>query len=203
MTDIQQSQPAAPVDHRAAKAEAKAAKAYAKAQRPWFKKKRFIIPLAFAVLMVIATATNSGGNSTDATTTTPSTDTRGSAPAAGVETAPVVEEKKKKAPKAVAVTAKAILKEFEDNEAAADAHFDGKTIAVTGIVDRVDTEIFNEDEYVVQIGDGSDYVVWTVNCDDQTNKVAAQIKKGQKVTATGDFEDGGDLGVEMHGCVLS
>jgi hypothetical protein len=46
-------------------------------------------------------------------------------------------------------------------------------------------------------------VLWTVNCDDQTNKVAATIKKGSKVTATGDFEDGGDFGVEMHGCVLS
>ena len=103
----------------------------------------------------------------------------------------------------LAVTAKTILKEFDDNEAAADAKYDGKVIAVTGIVDKVDTEIFNEDEYVVKIGDGGDFVLWTVNCDDQTNKVAAKVKVGSKVTATGDFEDGGDLGIEMHGCKLS
>ena len=80
---------------------------------------------------------------------------------------------------------------------------DRRVIAVTGIVEKVDTEIFNEDEYVVQIADGGDFVLWTVYCDDQTNDVAASITKGQKVTATGDFEDGGDLGIEMHGCVLS
>lgn len=48
------------------KAQAKADKAYQKAMRPWFKKKRFIIPIALLVIMVIATMM-SGGD--DATTT--------------------------------------------------------------------------------------------------------------------------------------
>ncbi|CAM3449446.1 DUF4352 domain-containing protein [Nocardioides dubius] len=38
------------------RAAAKAAKAYAKAQRPWFKKKRFMIPLALVVLIGIGSA---------------------------------------------------------------------------------------------------------------------------------------------------
>lgn len=38
------------------KAAAKAAKAYAKATRPWFKKKRFIIPIALVALAVIVPA---------------------------------------------------------------------------------------------------------------------------------------------------
>jgi predicted 3-demethylubiquinone-9 3-methyltransferase (glyoxalase superfamily) len=46
-----------------AKARAKADKAYAKATRPWYKKKRFMIPLAFVVLMGIA-AGASGGDGT-------------------------------------------------------------------------------------------------------------------------------------------
>jgi hypothetical protein len=44
------------------KAHAKAAKAYAKAERPWYKKKRFIIPLALAALLVIIAATSGGGD---------------------------------------------------------------------------------------------------------------------------------------------
>jgi hypothetical protein len=43
------------------KAHAKAAKAYAKASRPWYKKKRFLIPLALVVLIIIIAATSSGG----------------------------------------------------------------------------------------------------------------------------------------------
>ncbi|MEQ6903142.1 DUF4352 domain-containing protein [Nocardioides sp. YIM 152588] len=49
-----------PTDYKDAKAQAKAAKAYAKAQRPWFKKKRFIIPIALVVLIVIVQATGGG-----------------------------------------------------------------------------------------------------------------------------------------------
>lgn len=49
-------------DIRAAKAEGKAEKARAKAMRPWFKKKRFIIPLALVAIMVIAGVAGSGGS---------------------------------------------------------------------------------------------------------------------------------------------
>ncbi|HEY0905372.1 MAG TPA: hypothetical protein VGE14_15910 [Marmoricola sp.] len=42
------------------RAQAAAAKAYAKAQRPWYKKKRFIIPLAFLALVIIGSAAASG-----------------------------------------------------------------------------------------------------------------------------------------------
>lgn len=44
------------------KATAKAAKAYAKAQRPWYKKKRFMIPLVLLVIIVIASAAGGGGD---------------------------------------------------------------------------------------------------------------------------------------------
>lgn len=42
------------------KAAAKAAKAYAKATRPWYKKKRFILPIALVLLIVIISAASSG-----------------------------------------------------------------------------------------------------------------------------------------------
>ena len=47
-------------NHRDAKAQAKAAKAYAKAQRPWFKKKRFVFPIALVALIVIISALSGG-----------------------------------------------------------------------------------------------------------------------------------------------
>lgn len=56
----QQPGPAGTTVHDNPKAAAKAAKAYAKASRPWYKKKRFIIPIVLVVLIVIATATSSG-----------------------------------------------------------------------------------------------------------------------------------------------
>jgi hypothetical protein len=79
---------------RDAKAEAAAAKAYAKAKRPWFKKKRFIIPLAFVAIMVIGGAF-AGGD--EAATTTPAAvaETASAAPTPDEETtsaAPAVEE---------------------------------------------------------------------------------------------------------------
>lgn len=45
------------------KAQAKAEKAYAKATRPWYKKKRFIIPLALLVIILLSTALGGGGES--------------------------------------------------------------------------------------------------------------------------------------------
>jgi len=51
--------PPAP-DHRSAKAEAKAAKAHAKAMRPWYKKKRFILPLLLLVVVVLAVSASGG-----------------------------------------------------------------------------------------------------------------------------------------------
>lgn len=47
--------------HARTRADAKAEKAYEKASRPWYKKKRFILPLGFIALM-IAVAAGSGGD---------------------------------------------------------------------------------------------------------------------------------------------
>jgi hypothetical protein len=60
MTDLGTDSPT--VTHQDAKAQAKAAKAYAKATRPWFKKKRFIVPIAGVAIIAM---TQSGGGSED------------------------------------------------------------------------------------------------------------------------------------------
>ena len=69
-----------PANARDARAQAKADKAYAKARRPWYKKKRFLLPLALIVLIliiVVATLSMSGGdgNNTADSTSNPTTST--------------------------------------------------------------------------------------------------------------------------------
>jgi hypothetical protein len=58
---VSQPQPSQPpfADPRTAKAAAAAEKAYRKAQRPWFKKKRFVLPIAFLVLLILLVASPS------------------------------------------------------------------------------------------------------------------------------------------------
>jgi hypothetical protein len=48
-------------DPKLAKADAAAAKAKAKSLRPWFKKKRFIIPIAILAIIIISSVANAGG----------------------------------------------------------------------------------------------------------------------------------------------
>lgn len=63
-----------------AKAQAAADKAYRKASRPWFKKKRFLLPLIIVIVVIITTAANSGKKDT-AATSAPATTTAASAEA--------------------------------------------------------------------------------------------------------------------------
>lgn len=65
-------------DLKAAQAEAKAAAAKAKALRPWFKKKRFIVPLALVVVIGISNAMNGGTNDEVASDSSSQTETSGS-----------------------------------------------------------------------------------------------------------------------------
>ncbi|MXG88500.1 OB-fold protein [Nocardioides flavescens] len=203
------------------KADAKAAKAYAKASRPWFKKKRFIIPMALVVLVVAGSALGGGGDdgSETATDTTSGSSTVAStpsseAPSAGDESADAVEPtteptkasqpaEEKPADKPVAVKASAMLQEFADNELAADAKYKGKTVKVSGVVDKIDTALFDEDKYVLRLGGGGEYEIFTVNCNDMSTDELATLNKGDAVTVLGDFDDGGDLGVEIKDCSLA
>ena len=63
-----------PVTAREAKAHAKAAKAYAKATRPFYRKKRFLVPFAVAVLVLLIILTGSGGDPTGTTAQAPAAD---------------------------------------------------------------------------------------------------------------------------------
>ncbi len=199
------------------KAAAKAAKAYAKASRPWYKKKRFIIPLALVVIALISTAAGGGSsddgdktaNDNSAAADTKSTDTPTQAASDDKTTkADEPKETKKAEPKKsdskkpqVSADAMAIVSEFKDNELSADQKYKGKVIAVTGKVDKIDTEIFDDKDYVLKLK-GDEYGILTVDCFDIPNEKLSKLSTGQTVTMIGDFKDGGDLGVELNHCVL-
>ncbi|WP_313407655.1 hypothetical protein [Aeromicrobium sp.] len=79
------------------KAAAKAAKAYAKATRPWFKKKRFIIPIALVALAVISPAL--GGEDDETAAQESKSDTSAASTPAAQEQKPAADKKKAPAPK--------------------------------------------------------------------------------------------------------
>jgi hypothetical protein len=174
------------------KAQAKADKAYAKASRPWYKKKRFIIPIA---LVVIAIAASAGGGADDLTSGSNSSSSSSSDDSSGKKT-------ESHAP-SVTAEAAAMVKEFQDNELAADAKYKGKWVQVNGVVDKIDTEMFDENKYVLRIGGGTDFEILTVNCNDIPKDVLSSINKGDDVTVVGEFKDGGDAGVELKHCRIA
>ena len=93
-----------------------------------------------------------------------------------------------------------MLKEFEGNEASADAKYKGKVVEVTGHVAKVDTEMFNDDKYVIRLDGGGDFAILSVNCNDVSSKQAVDVQADRTATVRGTFDDGGDLGVELKDC---
>ncbi len=103
----------------------------------------------------------------------------------------------------LAVDARTLIDAFDDNELAADAKYDGKTLKVTGVVDTIDTELFNDEKYVLNMTDGDEWAILTVSVYDMPSAELAKIKVGQTVSVIAEFDDGGDLGVTMKNGHLS
>ena len=76
---------------RQAKANIAAEKARAKASRPWFKKKRFVIPLGLLVLLVLASALTASNEPETTDTASPAADDPAS-PAADEEASPAADD---------------------------------------------------------------------------------------------------------------
>ncbi|BCW53634.1 hypothetical protein StoSoilB19_10080 [Arthrobacter sp. StoSoilB19] len=186
---------------RDGKAQAAADKAYRKASRPWFKKKRFMIPLIILVIAIVSSMAN-GGKSNSSATATPATDASAVASAAGPAAAApaAAPAPAKAAPEVVQVEAGTLLADFKGNEAAADAKYKGKVLQVTGFVDKVDTEFLDKDQYIVRLDNGDKYNFLHVNCNDVPAARAATIVPESAITVRGTFQDGGDLGVELKAC---
>jgi hypothetical protein len=142
----------------------------------------------FGMVIVIALAfimTGCGGSDND--------DTEEGAEAKAEETTPQEPD--------ITVSVGEILQEFDDNELAADEKYKDKVIAVTGIVSKVDTDMWDDDEYILNIKE--DENSWTdVSCYGLGNDVLSTLIPGDTVTVIGTFKDGGDLGIQLSDCQL-
>jgi hypothetical protein len=174
-------------------------------------KKIFTFIGVVAVISVAGSALG-GEDTTDANddTTTVATDSGDNTQVEAVADESAKKDKKKSKPakaakpaavKAMNVQAARLVKEFERNELAADAKYDGKTLRITGRIDKIDTDIWDEDKYILRLGKKWDLI--GVNCNDMPTDELATLQQGQTVTVVGNFDDGGDLGVEVANCHLA
>lgn len=178
-----------------------------KPKKAWYKRWWAITLGVFIALMIISGL--SGGGETPATDETSSSaaeapaDPAPPAEAPAEDTAPA-EEAAAPAPAEkpakefdMAVKAGKMLKEYEDNELSADKVYDGKTLKVTGVVDKIDTDVFDDEKYILRLTGGGDFEFLSVNVEGLSEDELSTIKTGQTVTVIAEFDDGGDLGVEM------
>jgi hypothetical protein len=100
----------------------------------------------------------------------------------------------------LSVDAGTLIAEYEQNELAADDTYKGKIIAVTGIVNKIDTELLDSDAYLLSLGTGGQYEFFFVNCYDISNDALRSVTPGSTVTVIGEVQDGGDAGVTMRLC---
>lgn len=172
-------------------------------------KKIFMFIGVIAVISFIGSAMGGGEESPSANddTTTVTTDSGDSAEVEEVaDEKPAKKDKKKPAAapapvKAMNVDASKLAKEFEQNELAADTKYEGKTLRITGRIDKIDTDIWDDEKYILRLG--GKWEIVGVNCNDMSTDELATLKQGQTVTVIGKFDDGGDLGVEVADCQLA
>jgi len=101
----------------------------------------------------------------------------------------------------VTVSAKTMLKAYEDNQVGADATYKDKRVRVSGRLTNVTTGFFGGVD--VNINGGGDFEFTSVTCHfDETPPGAATLKPGDSVTFDGDCSGGMVIGVTLDNCRL-
>lgn len=103
---------------------------------------------------------------------------------------------------AIEVDAATLLTEFEGNELQADQKYKGQNLAVTGVVSEVRAEPFDDESYVLELGNGTDFSLINVECYGIPSADLAPVNVGDTVTMVGAFDDGGGLSVRLNDCTL-
>lgn len=199
---------------RDAKARAKGEKAYRKAQRPWYKKKRFILPLALVVLIALFSALGGGdetANQEGAPTPSPTQSQSNEDAAAAeesdaaaaeesegpeetteaVEAAAEPEETSEPAPEAIEVSAQEMIDTLEGNALNAKNTYEGQRVTVSGVVGNIDASgnyfsLDPEPEAFILTG-------IQVQTSEEFLDQVATFSAGQAVTVTGMVTDVGEV----------
>ena len=161
-----------------ARAQRKADKAYAKASRPWFKKKRFWLLAALAVL-VVAGALGGGGEQE------PSSSQAGQNPAASqhADDAPSAQTP-------IVVTADKMITDLQENALTASDTYKGKRVTVTGVVSNIDAS-----GAYINVRGKNEFELSSiqVNLQDEQRDAVSGLSVGDKVKATGQVTDVGEV----------
>jgi hypothetical protein len=160
------------------------------AERPWFKKKRFIIPLVLLVLIVIGSAT--GGSDTvntasDEPVAEQPVDDAPAAEAPAEEPAPVEEP----APAEIVTTSQEMITLLEGNALAAKNTYENKQVTVSGFVGGIDAS----GKYFA-LDPEPDALIFTgvqVETGKEFQGQLASFSKGQPVTVTGKITNVGEV----------
>jgi hypothetical protein len=80
----------------------------------------------------------------------------------------------------LAVNAGKLSKPKGSNELAADQRDDGKTLKVTGVVDKIDTDIWEERKYILILTDGSEWAILWVGVEGLSAGELAKVNTGDK-----------------------
>lgn len=101
----------------------------------------------------------------------------------------------------IEVSVEQILKEYEENEVSADNKYKGKKVAITGIVDSVGKDIF--DDTYIKIDTGAEYEAFGAQCyiaDTQFERTE-ELKPGDRITVVGYVRDY-SLNVVLKDCEI-
>lgn len=97
------------------------------------------------------------------------------------------------------ITAEKLLKEYRENQLAADKKVKGKRIGVTGYVSTVTNGII--DGIDVSINSGEEFDVFSVTCNfDKDTPGLDALKKGQVISILGQCDGGTTIGITLSDC---
>lgn len=101
----------------------------------------------------------------------------------------------------VTVAATVLCSEYQENEIAADLKYNGKVLLVTGTIEDIGKDLL--DSIYVSLTDGEEFSLTGVQCffSDSQASVAANLKKGQKISIKGKC-DGLMGNVMLKGCTV-
>lgn len=189
------------------KAQARADKAYRKAMRPWYKKKRFILPLLFLGLLILLGALGGGDDAdtgTDAAPAAvepaePAVEVDGEAPAEpAVEAEPVEpaepavsEQPAEPEEPAIVVSAQEMIEVLEGNALSAKNTYEDKRVTVSGFVGNIDAS----GSYFA-LDPEPDALIFTgvqVQTSEEFLDQVASFTAGQEVTVTGTVTGVGEV----------
>lgn len=132
----------------------------AAAKKPFYKKWWFWVIVVFATLVVIG-STNGDADSKDSGSPTHDT-----------------------APQPIKISAEELHNAYEENEVAAEKKYDRQLVEITGVVDNIGTDIFDDVYVTLSTGELLKSVQCYFEGDEEIDKVAS-IVEGQKITVVG------------------